>query len=291
MPFFSIVIPTYNRSVQLLEGMQSVLSQSFRDFEMIIVDDGSTDDTASVVKKINDPRIRYYWKENEERSIARNYGIKRAKGKYINFLDSDDMLYPNHFQEAIKLIESKNYPETIHLGYELIDQKGKVIRRQDNFDDVFDKLIRENILHSNAMFIRRDVALAYSFIPSKYAIISEDWYLWLRLICRFPLHYSCTITSAIIEHEQRSLRSIDPSKLIRSTQVIIEHLNRDAIFLKRYGERVKYFYANMYTLITLVLALSKSKKHRVFYYLYQALRWDWRVIGRRRFLASIKHLL
>ena len=290
MPFFSVIIPTYNRSAQLITAIHSILSQNFRDFEVIVVDDGSTDNTRDQVRELIDHRVQYLYKRNEERSIARNYGVRQSRGRYINFLDSDDVFYPNHLQEAIKLVKLKNYPETIHLGYELIDQNGKTVRQQNNFDNIFDKLIQENILHANATFIRRDIALEYTFIPSKHAVISEDWYLWLRLVCRFPLHYSSTITSAVIDHDQRSLHTINPNKLIKSTQVIIDHLNEDTVFLEKYGKRVKYFYANMYTLVTLVLALSKNRKRQVVYYLYRALRWDWRVAGRQRFLASVKHL-
>ena len=175
------------------------------------------------------------------------------------------------------------------MGYELVDENGDVIHQQNNFENVNERLIRENILHGNAIFIRRDILSEYIFIPDKRATISEDWYLWLRLICRFPFYSSPTITSAIVEHKQRSLREISPDKLICSTKVIVDYLNQDTVFIEKYGKRVRYFYANMYTLVTLVLALSKNRKREVIYYLYRALKCDWKVIGRRRFLASIKH--
>ena len=89
-PFFSVVIPTYNRAHLIKETIESVQKQTFSDWELIIVDDGSTDDTKSVVKSVDDKRIQYVFQENAERSVARNNGFRHAKGQYICFLDSDD---------------------------------------------------------------------------------------------------------------------------------------------------------------------------------------------------------
>src|SRR5690606_25041004 len=89
-PFFSIILPTYNRGPLLSKSISSVLSQKFTDFELIVVDDGSTDNTREVVQSFSDPRIHYYYKENEERNFARNFGISMAKGKYVCFLRSEE---------------------------------------------------------------------------------------------------------------------------------------------------------------------------------------------------------
>ena len=89
-PFFTIIIPTFNRSYCIGKAIESVLHQSFEDWELVIIDDGSTVDTKSVVLKYSDQRIYYYYKNHEERSAARNFGIKKAKGSFVCFLDSDD---------------------------------------------------------------------------------------------------------------------------------------------------------------------------------------------------------
>ena len=89
-PLFSVVIPTYNRAELITQAVQSVLSQTFSDFELIIIDDGSTDHTAEVVGQIEDPRLRYFQQSNKGRTAARNAGAARARGRYLTFLDSDD---------------------------------------------------------------------------------------------------------------------------------------------------------------------------------------------------------
>ena len=94
MIFFSVIIPTYNRSTLLINTVDSVLAQNYPHFEVIIVDDGSTDDTQQVVRNTysNVPQIRYFYKQNEERGAARNFGLKHAKGEYALFFDSDDFM-------------------------------------------------------------------------------------------------------------------------------------------------------------------------------------------------------
>lgn len=95
-PFFSIIIPTYNRANILPRAIQSVLDQEFTDWELIIVDDGSVDDTKTVIASFLDKRIRYYWQENRELNGARNTGIRLAKGQYLAFLDDDDLYLKKH---------------------------------------------------------------------------------------------------------------------------------------------------------------------------------------------------
>src|ERR1051325_3991500 len=85
-PFFSVIIPTYNRADFIRKPIDSVLAQKFSSWELIIVDDGSTDNTGQVVKSFTDSRIHYVYQSNQERSAARNTGIKNSKGQYICFL-------------------------------------------------------------------------------------------------------------------------------------------------------------------------------------------------------------
>ncbi len=112
-PKTSVVIPTYNRAKLLPHSIESVLSQTFQDFELIIVDDGSIDKTEKVVKKFQkkDKRIFYYFQENKGPATTRNVGIKKAKGEYIAFLDSDDMWLSKKLEKQIRIFENSNNNE------------------------------------------------------------------------------------------------------------------------------------------------------------------------------------
>ena len=108
MPKVSVIIPTYNRSKLVKEAVESVLAQSYTDFEILVIDDGSTDDTRSVIEQIPDSRIRYYYKENSGCSGARNFGLVRAKGEYIAYLDSDDLWPENYLETVLKAFAENN---------------------------------------------------------------------------------------------------------------------------------------------------------------------------------------
>lgn len=106
-PFFSVVIPAYNRARVLPGAINSVLQQTDQDFEIIVVDDGSTDSPKAVVEDFHDPRIRYEWKENGGGGSARNRGIDLARGKFIAFLDSDDVFLPHHLSAMRRIVEAQ----------------------------------------------------------------------------------------------------------------------------------------------------------------------------------------
>lgn len=103
-PQISIIIPVYNKEVCISKTLESVLSQKYSNFEIIIVDDGSTDKSAAVIKSITDSRLRYIYKENGGPSSARNFGVKNSKGEWILFLDADDMLCPDALEHFYNLV-------------------------------------------------------------------------------------------------------------------------------------------------------------------------------------------
>jgi len=123
-PLISVVIPTYNRAAYLGRALQSVFAQTFKDFEVIVVDDGSTDNTADIVNAWKD-KIHYFYQKNQGRAVARNKGIELAKGKYIAWLDSDDEWYPDRLARQVPVME-KNADTGMTLGHiDFIDQDNK----------------------------------------------------------------------------------------------------------------------------------------------------------------------
>lgn len=129
-PFFSIIIPTYNRAHLIHIPIESILHQTYDDWELIIIDDGSTDNTRAIVEAYHDTRIHYVGQENQERSAARNHGISLAQGEWLCFQDSDDAYLSNHLEVLYNGI--KKYPEykCIKSGL-IIHQDGGEIHRTD----------------------------------------------------------------------------------------------------------------------------------------------------------------
>jgi len=102
----SVIIPTYNRSHLVKEAIESVLRQDYVDFEVIVVDDGSTDGTASICQKLSGDRVRYYYKDNAGQSSARNLGLIKAKGKYIAYLDEDDLWPSDYLKTVVRQLDA-----------------------------------------------------------------------------------------------------------------------------------------------------------------------------------------
>lgn len=127
-PFFSIIIPTYNRANAIHLPIDSILSQTFDDWELIIVDDGSTDNTREVVASYDDTRIKYVYQQNAERSAARNRGIDETTGDWICFQDSDDEYLPNHLKTIYTAIQSTPDRMIIKSGMIIYNQGREIAR-------------------------------------------------------------------------------------------------------------------------------------------------------------------
>jgi len=127
-PRVSVVIPTYNYEIYIAEAVESVLAQTYQDFELIVVDDGSTDNTHSVLEPYLD-RITYLYQENQGRSLARNRGIQVAQGEYIAFLDADDWFLPHKLELQTHFLDEHPEAGMVAGGWVETDEQGKTLRR------------------------------------------------------------------------------------------------------------------------------------------------------------------
>jgi glycosyltransferase involved in cell wall biosynthesis len=290
-PLFTIVIPTYNRAHLIGKTIQSILEQDFTNFEVLIVDDGSKDNTEGVIARFTDLRIQYYKKQNAERGAARNFGAARALGKYINFFDSDDLMYTNHLLAASTLIEKENLPEFFHLGYDYKLEDGTLLKEINDFTDgTKEEIFFDNKLSCNGVFIRKDIATEFPFEENRVLASSEDWALWIKLLCRFKFVYSNEITSSVINHDQRSLRTIPAEKVAPRDIFFIELMKQDAVVTKNYGRGFYRFIAERYTFFMLAYA-EQGKKSEVLRWAYRAFMVYPLILTSKRFLASIKNVI
>jgi len=128
-PKVSICIPTYNRKDYLKEALESVFAQTYKDYEVVIVDDGSTDGTEEMIKNAGYD-VRYYWVNHKGQSAARNKLIELAQGRYITFLDSDDLLFPDIVERLVDIIDSYGPNVFAYGSYIGIDEKGNDVRKK-----------------------------------------------------------------------------------------------------------------------------------------------------------------
>ena len=291
-PTFSVIIPSYNRANFIKQTIESVLAQTFEAFEVIVVDDGSTDNTGEIVAAISDPRVSYHFKMNEERAVARNTGAKLSQGKYLNFLDSDDLLYPEHLATALEVAHLHDQPELFHLGYEIKDAStGSSLRRDDLAPTANDRLPYGNCFSCNGVFLRRDVAMKHPFNSDRNLSGTEDYELWLRLASRYPLYCDNRVTSVIVQHDDRSVVTTDRRKLETRIELLEKYLFEDDKFLKRYSKKAAVFKANNRVYIALHLALAGRNKLGAMEYLLRALYCSVGAFKNRAFYGTLKRLV
>jgi len=292
MILFSIIIPTYNRAQFLKKTIETVLYQTYSLFEIIIIDDGSTDNTFEVVNEIKNEKLKYYKIKNSERGAARNYGAQIAKGDYLNFFDSDDLMCENHLSEANELIKLYNKPEWFHLGYRIETGTGECIKTVVDIDqDANLKLVRGNFLSCNGVFIRKDIAALNKFNEERSLSALEDWELWLRMAVQYKLRYKNIVTSVIVNHDTRSVLSTNKDQLIIRFEKFIQLVTNNNQIVRFYSGKLKFLFCSCYTYIALHLALVRGYKKSVIKYLWLGIKQNPAFVFERRFFAIIKHLL
>ncbi len=294
--FLSIVIPTYNRAHLIEHTLKSVLAQSCDDFEVIIIDDGSSDNTEEIVQPYLSEKVSYYRIQNSERGAARNRGTEYAKGDYVNWFDSDDEMLPNHVANARELASKHQYPEVLNLMYQIKDSvSGKITPVQAGY---FGKekqrknfLIEGNYLACNPVIVRKDIALKNPFMEDRALSASEDYELWLRLLAKYPFHQSPEITSFLIQHDERSVNTMtNPDKLETRFLTFLKYIDDNSELKHFLGNDYPYFVMRNYLILAVDLAYNGHKRKGLFY-LKKAFREHKSALKQRVFWATLKHLI
>lgn len=241
-PFFSVIIPTYNREDCIFKAVESVVNQNFLDWELIIVDDGSTDNTRQVIESFNDSRIIYIYQDNAERSVARNNGIFNAKGKYICFLDSDDSYFPNILEDFYNFLKNKNFPETfVFCDIEIFNENDVKISQTKYYppDKISEDFLFGTSIGTVQACVSSSLLKTEKFNPE--IRIGEDKELWMRLICKTKFYYLPIAGVKVIEHSGRTV-------YVGNKDAVFGHINTLKYILKQHCS----------------VKISKSTSRRVF---------------------------
>lgn len=213
---FSVVIPLYNKELSIANTINSVLNQANQSFEIIVIDDGSTDNSAERVREIQDPRIRLVQQKNQGVSAARNLGIKEARYEWIALLDGDDLWEVNHLEEIEKMM--KEFPdEKVYVtSFEYSDKRPmfKYPRKNTIFkvDNYFKQAIKEKLMWTSIVVANKecfDKVGYFNVVLNR----GEDLDLWARLAREYRIIKSSTITAIYrIEAENRSSATFNINK-------------------------------------------------------------------------------
>lgn len=266
-PNVSVVIPTYNREQLIARSVKSVLSQTYQDFEIIIVDDASTDNTEEVVSSFNDERIRYVrHEENRGEAAARNTGIKVARGDYIAYQDSDDEWFPEKLARQIELLEdvspdvgviytgfwkTKNHRRT-YIPFSWVGRKN---------GDIHKELLKGNFIGSPVVLIKKECFSEVGLFDERLRNL-VDWEMWIRISKHY--HFSCVDEPLVVAHYDSDNASDNPDSLINALQLVLEK-NRD-----EFEEEKKLLAKHWINIGNLLVARGSVKKGR--HYIINALR-------------------
>ncbi|MFM1875977.1 MAG: hypothetical protein RL266_1714 [Bacteroidota bacterium] len=246
----------------------SVRAQTFGDFEHIIVDDGSTDGTEDLISQISDSRIRYIKQENQGRSAARNTGIKAARGRYVCFLDSDDVWTPEHLGSLKTLIDAHPEPAYFLTGLIWFFDDGRpeeqVVYRPRHLYETDCEYVITNQFAPNCVCLHASVAKRHLFNEKLY--VNEDLELWARITAEFPVFETHQATAKLRVHDGNTSHlisdSLTPRKqvlnMVLGNPGIAPHLSKtfikdrkrgfDEVALREYqasGKRWKFIWSSL----------------------------------------------
>lgn len=231
MPKVSIIIATYNRSYFICNAINSVLGQTFKDFELIVVDDGSTDDTKQVLTRYGS-LINYLYQDNKGRAQARNAGIKLAKGEYIAFLDDDDMWLPYKLQKQVEFLDAHPEIGLIHTFIDIIDEHGNLLKETTKkhlrlykkamrIGYIYEGMSKQCIMFLSTVMLRKDYLDKVGFFDSRIPAF-EDWDFYLRFSLKYQI---ATIPEPLVKYRIHQAQTDSGEFNYGRISTALKHLN------------------------------------------------------------------
>jgi len=252
--YFSIVIPLYNKENSISATVNSVLNQTYGDFELIIVNDGSTDNSLKVVQSIQDERIRIINKENGGVSSARNIGIKQAKNDWISFLDGDDLWRPDYLKMVLEMIHKYPKSDVVAIGWKWDNDKEQNRYDEEGYIENYFKLSLKysGIICSSAVTIKKE---CFNLIGLFREDLNrgEDLEMWTRLAKRFMITYLPSVLVIYSQEVENRVSSIPITDLKKTYTYNINLATAKNVFERKY-------YLNRIGIVLLTCLSQKNYK-------------------------------
>lgn len=251
-PLVSVIIPAYNSGKYIAQAIDSVLGQTYGPIEIIVINDGSTDDTGDIVKAYGD-KVRSIHQENQGPSAARNAGITGAKGEYIAFLDADDAWLPGKIEKQVKVMEKRPELGLVCSGSYVVDKDDRVITEwnmPESGEETFESVYDQNFILCLTVMVRKECLDKVGLFDGS-LFLSQDYDLWLRIIKHYPFHYvneplaryrvhSTNITRSIRKRYDNNLAVVNKPEIVKGLRLLTRvtrngkgHYYFGDIFLKR----------------------------------------------------------
>ena len=280
----SIIIPTYNRAYVVGRAIQSVLNQTYKNFEILVVDDGSTDNTNEIVRSVNDERVRYIRHEkNKGAAAARNTGIMAAKGKYIAFQDSDDEWLPEKLEKQMAAFRNASSQiGVVYTGMLRIEGDGKtympppeVTEKEGN---IYHSLLRRSFVFTSSTVVRRECFTEVGIFDEHFPH-AEDWDLWIRISKYY--HFRFIDEPLLIYYVMPDSLFVNQACTIRAYEMILEKHYKDI-------EKDKRILARFYIVMGDLLCSEKKLRQGRRYFMKAAVAYPLNIESLLAYLASLQ---
>lgn len=235
-PLAAVVIATYQRSGLVRAAVESCLRQTVSDVEVLVIDDGSTDDTADRIAEIGDARVRYEWQANQRQGAARDLGVARSTAPVVLFLDSDDRLLPGAVEAVLATLERDPTAGLVYSDVRLVNSSGLTVShsRARIEGDVIERLVLDNFIHLSASAVPRTVLQETGgFRRERDLAGSEDWELWIRIAARHAVRASHALGAERTVDTSSMLA--DPDNMVRSMRWALDLAFSDPVVRLRAG--------------------------------------------------------
>jgi glycosyltransferase involved in cell wall biosynthesis len=270
-PLVSVVIPTHNHAHFVGEAIQSVLGQTYRDFEVIVVDDGSTDNTQQVVAEFGD-QVRYIYQDNQGLSVARNSGIRAAKGELIGLLDADDLYEPDYMSTLVLFLSAHSKADAIYCACQFVDETNHPLPQWTGTvvppEELHDTLLNGGFFPPLCMFAYKYCYERLGYFDKRFQGCA-DLDMWLRLSKQFTVIGSRKILARYRILPQ-SMSSNSARMLNDRIAVLQKHFGRGPLDIHNLSESQKRAYGNSY----FTAAIENLQSHDLngaYHYLSKAL--------------------
>jgi len=289
MPTISVIIPVYNGEKTIKQTVESVLNQTFKDFELLIINDGSQDATLEIIQAINDERIQVFSYQNSGVSASRNRALTKAKGEFISFIDADDLWTPNKLELQFKALQDNPQAAVAYSWSDWIDESGQFLRSGGHITvngKAYEKLLLRDFIESGSNPLIRKQALDEVGCFEQSVTPAEDWDMWLRLAARYEfvtvevpqIFYRISPNSAsfnIVKMEAGSLKVIE--RVFAQAPESLQDLKRETL-ASRY---------NYLTFKALEGNLDRKNGLTAARFLIQALKHDLALLGRTKIMVIV----
>jgi len=222
-PAVSIIVPAYNAADTIVETMESALGQTFADFELLVIDDGSMDNTGEIVSSIRDPRVRLLKSVNNGPAASRNLGIRAASAELIAFLDADDLWLPNKLERQVQALNRDSEAILAYCWTDCIDEQGRFLQHGSHVraeGKVYNLLVSRNFIDNGSNpLVRRRAFDAVGLFDEAFRS-AEDWDMWQRLAWQFP--FVCVPEVEVLYRVRASSNSSSVERQVEQSLAILQ---------------------------------------------------------------------